>query len=234
MLLSCDKQRSPALAGSRSGTLVGDKRCQIDPLPNRQLLLSMLSLEILVSPGNCCVDVPPMKLLQQTRCLLQPPPPETCLASPLHSIVGFASSLYFVKRLSPVCVDPTAAQQSVPEQQSCYVATLYTFVIAVIGTATMQHSSGSLGLGRQWWLQPASLLLLLCWGLAGSAAQAVGNEDVHVVFLTDCTSYSDWQTLGMVFSWKESGQVGGTTDTGLTGVAAGTRAAEPELIGDKG
>jgi hypothetical protein len=42
------------------------------------------------------------------------------------------------------------------------------------------------------------------WATAGEA----GNEDVHVVFLTDCTTYSDWQTLGMVFSWKESGQVG--------------------------
>ncbi len=72
----------------------------------------------------------------------------------------------------------------------------------------MQHSSGSSPRWGRQWLQPAGLLLLLCWGLAQSAAQAVDNEDVHVVFLTDCTSYSDWQTLGMVFSWRESGQVG--------------------------
>jgi hypothetical protein len=61
--------------------------------------------------------------------------------------------------------------------------------------------------GLQRWLQPSVLLLLLCWGLPSAAAEDVSNEDVHVVFLTDCTSYSDWQTLGMVFSWKESGQV---------------------------
>lgn len=71
-----------------------------------------------------------------------------------------------------------------------------------------QHSSSRGGSRHgRWRLQP--LLLLLCWSVLTWAANAeeVSNEDVHVVFLTDCTSYSDWQTLGMVFSWKESGQV---------------------------
>lgn len=58
------------------------------------------------------------------------------------------------------------------------------------------------------------LLVCVCWGAAAAteattaAAESADNADVHVVFLTDCTSYSDWQTLGMVFSWRESGQVG--------------------------
>lgn len=52
----------------------------------------------------------------------------------------------------------------------------------------------------------AGLLLLLSLVASG---QPIPNDDVHVVFLTDCTSYSDWQTLGMVFSWRESGQVRG-------------------------
>lgn len=51
--------------------------------------------------------------------------------------------------------------------------------------------------------------MLLCTRLgAADDAPVALNEDVHVVFLTDCTSYSDWQTLGVLFSWKESGQVG--------------------------
>lgn len=51
------------------------------------------------------------------------------------------------------------------------------------------------------------LLALLVVHAAGTVSAAAAGDDVHVVFLTDCTSYSDWQTLGMVFSWKESGQV---------------------------
>lgn len=61
-----------------------------------------------------------------------------------------------------------------------------------------------------------SLQLLLLW-LGATALQAnsgaaqdsqhASNADVHTVFLTDCTPYSDWQSLGMIFSWKESGQV---------------------------
>lgn len=57
--------------------------------------------------------------------------------------------------------------------------------------------------------------LLWCLVAAVAAQQAAApvatKEDVHVVFLTDCSSYSDWQTLGMVFSWRESGQVGADT-----------------------
>jgi hypothetical protein len=51
------------------------------------------------------------------------------------------------------------------------------------------------------------MLLIAALAPKGAHAQASLNEDVHVVFLTDCTSYSDWQTLGMVYSWRESGQV---------------------------
>jgi hypothetical protein len=38
-----------------------------------------------------------------------------------------------------------------------------------------------------------------------------GAEDltpVHVAFLTDCTYYSDWQSVGMIFSFRMSGQPG--------------------------
>ncbi len=57
------------------------------------------------------------------------------------------------------------------------------------------------------------LRLLACCMLTAVASAAdplPANGDVHLVFLTDCTSYSDWQTLGMVFSWRESAQVGCT------------------------
>lgn len=57
----------------------------------------------------------------------------------------------------------------------------------------------------------AAAVLLIAALAAGAYAQAPLNEDVHVVFLTDCTSYSDWQTLGMVYSWRESGQPGPLT-----------------------
>lgn len=40
------------------------------------------------------------------------------------------------------------------------------------------------------------------------ASSGLDSSNVHTVFLTDCTTYSDWQTLGMVFSWRESGQPG--------------------------
>lgn len=82
----------------------------------------------------------------------------------------------------------------------------------------MHHSSNS-SHGRRWqrWLQYSLVvLLLLCCYPLQTTAQLPPNEDVHVVFLTDCTSYSDWQTLGMVFSWKESGQVGDQCSRGLT------------------
>lgn len=46
--------------------------------------------------------------------------------------------------------------------------------------------------------------------LVGDAAEApaLRKDNVHTVFLTDCTHYSDWMTLGMVYSWKRSGQPG--------------------------
>jgi hypothetical protein len=57
-------------------------------------------------------------------------------------------------------------------------------------------------------LLAAAVLLVAALVAQEAHAQTLPlNEDVHVVFLTDCTSYSDWQTLGMVFSWRESGQV---------------------------
>lgn len=76
-------------------------------------------------------------------------------------------------------------------------------------------SSGSTRWRRRQRSRLASLALLLALAVSTSCGRAaaddaqVDNEDVHVVFLTDCTSYSDWQTLGMVFSWRESGQVRG-------------------------
>jgi hypothetical protein len=47
---------------------------------------------------------------------------------------------------------------------------------------------------------------------AAPAAPAPAKKaNVHTVFLTDCTAYSDWQTLVMVFGWRESGQPGPLT-----------------------
>jgi len=43
--------------------------------------------------------------------------------------------------------------------------------------------------------------------LAGLPA-GLGQDNVHTVFLTDCTAYSDWQTLTLVFSWRQSQQPG--------------------------
>jgi hypothetical protein len=51
------------------------------------------------------------------------------------------------------------------------------------------------------------LLQLLLVISAVAAQTAPSSQDVHVVFLTDCTSYSDWQTIAATFSWRESGQV---------------------------
>lgn len=61
------------------------------------------------------------------------------------------------------------------------------------------------------------LLLTAAWALAagpapaGAAAGAPAAANVHTVFLTDCTPYSDWQTAVMVFGWRESGQPGALT-----------------------
>ena len=54
------------------------------------------------------------------------------------------------------------------------------------------------------------------WALALFCSLAVvvvqgGLTPVRVAFLTDCTMYSDWQSLGMMFSFKMSGQVGKVT-----------------------
>lgn len=38
------------------------------------------------------------------------------------------------------------------------------------------------------------------------ALAAGGGHGVHIAYLTDCTMYSDWQTVGMVFSYKRSRQ----------------------------
>lgn len=40
---------------------------------------------------------------------------------------------------------------------------------------------------------------------------ATANTDVHIAFLTDCTMYSDWQTVGMAFSYKQTRQPGAVT-----------------------
>ena len=44
-----------------------------------------------------------------------------------------------------------------------------------------------------------------------SGSSAAAAAAVHTVFLTDCTPYSDWQTLALVFAWRASGQRGRLT-----------------------
>ena len=39
----------------------------------------------------------------------------------------------------------------------------------------------------------------------------MGLAPVRVAFLTDCTMYSDWMSLGMIYSFKMSGQPGKVT-----------------------
>jgi hypothetical protein len=41
-----------------------------------------------------------------------------------------------------------------------------------------------------------------------SFPDGLGHDNVHTVFLTDCTPYSDWQTVTLIFSWRESNQPG--------------------------
>jgi hypothetical protein len=74
-------------------------------------------------------------------------------------------------------------------------------------------------------LLPSLLLALLAAGASGAGGAAGGSASparrrppppappspVHTVFLTDCTAYSDWQTLAMVYGWRESGQPGPLT-----------------------
>lgn len=52
-------------------------------------------------------------------------------------------------------------------------------------------------------------LVIVAWIVSVCARS--GNDDVHIAFLTDCTLYSDWQTVGMAFSYRESKQVGAIT-----------------------
>lgn len=58
-------------------------------------------------------------------------------------------------------------------------------------------------------------LLLLLAGIAllrcPSALAAEPNSHVHILFLTDCTMYSDWQSVAMVFSFSRSHQAGAVT-----------------------
>jgi hypothetical protein len=51
----------------------------------------------------------------------------------------------------------------------------------------------------------SSLLLLV---VQRSATAVDVHKPVHVAFLTDCAMYSDWQSVGMAFSFKMSGQPG--------------------------
>lgn len=48
--------------------------------------------------------------------------------------------------------------------------------------------------------------LSLALAMLGAAFAAL--TPVHVVFLTDCTMYSNWQSLGMIWSFRMSGQPG--------------------------
>lgn len=54
------------------------------------------------------------------------------------------------------------------------------------------------------------LLLLGLLGLSGAASQEP-LKPVHVALLTDCSLYSDWQTVAAVWSFKHSGQPGNIT-----------------------
>lgn len=58
---------------------------------------------------------------------------------------------------------------------------------------------------------PALLLLLLLPvpSLANSQAPAMGT--VHTVITTECGGYFSWQTLGLVYSHRKSGQPGPLT-----------------------
>jgi hypothetical protein len=55
------------------------------------------------------------------------------------------------------------------------------------------------------------LLVLASIILLPELRPAAASSDVRVLFLTDCTFYSDWQALGDVYSFKKSGQPGKVT-----------------------
>ena len=52
------------------------------------------------------------------------------------------------------------------------------------------------------------IIALMC-SLAFTSGTAL--TPVRVAFLTDCTMYSDWMSLGMIYSFKMSGQPGKLT-----------------------
>lgn len=58
---------------------------------------------------------------------------------------------------------------------------------------------------RPQWL----LAVALCLGYSASVSASFQN--VRVLFLTDCTLYSNWQSLGMSWSFRTSGQPGKVT-----------------------
>lgn len=58
-------------------------------------------------------------------------------------------------------------------------------------------------------LVAAALLLLLL--LVGGGSGTAEHQGVHVAFLTDCQPYSNWQSVGMMWSFKMSGQPGSVT-----------------------
>lgn len=63
-------------------------------------------------------------------------------------------------------------------------------------------------------LAMAFLLLAVHADDAGPSAtppRDLRDHNVHTVFLTDCQMYSDWQSVGMIFSFRASGQPGPLT-----------------------
>ncbi|KAL4426165.1 hypothetical protein ABPG77_007447 [Micractinium sp. CCAP 211/92] len=58
-------------------------------------------------------------------------------------------------------------------------------------------------------MRPALLLLSLLLGAA--VPRARGEASIHTVITTECSPYFSWQTLGMFFSHKRSGQPGPIT-----------------------
>ena len=57
--------------------------------------------------------------------------------------------------------------------------------------------------------------MLLLWlalpGLSHRVAAARHPSNMHTVFLSDCTDYFQWQSLGMFYSHHKSGQPGPIT-----------------------
>ncbi|EFJ40854.1 hypothetical protein VOLCADRAFT_121680 [Volvox carteri f. nagariensis] len=56
---------------------------------------------------------------------------------------------------------------------------------------------------RFWFTVPTVYLL---FSTLSRYVHAADGNGVHIAYLTDCTMYSDWQTVGMVFSYKRSRQ----------------------------